>query len=70
MGTPLTKMNDKEEVKRKPLTKEEVQQIANQLTENSIEELEVTSENYSMYDGGDRGLCFKVIFNCCYLLYF
>ncbi len=40
MGTPLTKMNDKE-----GLTKEEVQQLANQLTENSIEELNVTSDS-------------------------
>ncbi len=72
MGTLLSKMDDTEEVsstkQREPLTKEEVQQIAKQLTENSISELCVASYDSCMYDGGGGVICFKVIFNCCYLL--
>ncbi len=59
LGTPLTM-----EKKREPLTKEKVQQIAKQLTENSMEVLIVTSYDSCMYDGGGV-LYFKVIFNCC-----
>ncbi len=43
-----------EEMEREPLTKKEVQQIANQLTKNSIEVLSVTSNsNGCMYDDDD-----------------
>ncbi len=77
MGTPLTKMDDTEEVgsteekESETLTKEEVRQIANQLTENYIKVLEVltlTSTKFRMYNDGGGVICFKVIFNCCYLL--